>query len=365
MLRALKGLAFTVLPFLLRTLIFTLARTSVVAARLAHRYGPRLDRWVGRLVYHFLCRVAVNEFRRAADVLRVVVLHLMRFMSSHRAEHPSTLPRLLLAATPVIAVPVTVLAVAVGMLSSNPTPPASAHEAGAATLTSAQQHERVERAARAEVSRSVHRVRQADTASESEQTVRPPQVNLGAIERERPLDARTYHRGDLQSAHNAKVARQQARREARERAEAKAAAKAARIAAAKAKARKERREAKALAAAQAAADAATAESLASVEPGTLRAQVLAQMLDYGFAADQWTYLDRLIMRESSWNPLAQNASSGAYGLPQALPGSKMADAGADWRTNPATQVTWMLSYISDRYTNPAGAWDHSESVGWY
>ena len=58
---------------------------------------------------------------------------------------------------------------------------------------------------------------------------------------------------------------------------------------------------------------------------------------------------------------AYNASSGAYGIPQSLPGSKMASAGADWETNPATQITWGLGYIGGRYGTPCGAWDHSES----
>jgi resuscitation-promoting factor RpfB len=60
-----------------------------------------------------------------------------------------------------------------------------------------------------------------------------------------------------------------------------------------------------------------------------------------------------------------NTSSGAYGLPQALPGSKMATVAADWRTNPHTQLVWMFGYIRDRYGNPQNAWRHSEQVGWY
>jgi len=57
--------------------------------------------------------------------------------------------------------------------------------------------------------------------------------------------------------------------------------------------------------------------------------------------------------------------SGAYGIPQALPGSKMASAGADWATNPATQITWGLGYITSRYGTPCGAWGQSQSAGWY
>lgn len=60
-----------------------------------------------------------------------------------------------------------------------------------------------------------------------------------------------------------------------------------------------------------------------------------------------------------------NSSSGAYGLVQALPGSKMASAGADWRTNPATQIQWGLGYMNDRYGSPCSAWSFHQSNGWY
>ena len=58
-------------------------------------------------------------------------------------------------------------------------------------------------------------------------------------------------------------------------------------------------------------------------------------------------------------------SSGAYGIPQALPGSKMASAGSDWRTNPKTQIKWGLGYISGRYGDPCGAWSHFLRKNWY
>lgn len=83
------------------------------------------------------------------------------------------------------------------------------------------------------------------------------------------------------------------------------------------------------------------------------------------SASQFACLDLLFNRESGWNPHAMNPSSGAYGIPQALPGSKMASAGADWQTNPVTQVKWGLGYISSRYGTPCNAWSHSQSVGWY
>lgn len=87
--------------------------------------------------------------------------------------------------------------------------------------------------------------------------------------------------------------------------------------------------------------------------------------DRGWGDDQFSCLLTLWERESHWNPHAHNASSGAYGIPQSLPGSKMASAGADWRTNPETQIRWGLGYISNRYGTPCGALGHSNSVGWY
>jgi hypothetical protein len=85
----------------------------------------------------------------------------------------------------------------------------------------------------------------------------------------------------------------------------------------------------------------------------------------GWGADQFACLVSLWNKESGWRVNAANASSGAYGIPQALPGSKMASAGADWQTNAATQITWGLGYIAGRYSTPCGAWTHSQSTGWY
>jgi len=76
-------------------------------------------------------------------------------------------------------------------------------------------------------------------------------------------------------------------------------------------------------------------------------------------------LNKLFNRESGWNPHASNGGSGAYGIPQALPGNKMASSGDDWRDSVATQVKWGLGYIKGRYGNPCGAWAHSENFGWY
>lgn len=81
----------------------------------------------------------------------------------------------------------------------------------------------------------------------------------------------------------------------------------------------------------------------------------------GWTGDQWTCLYNLWMRESNWNYQAQNPSSGAFGIPQALPGSKMSSAGDDWQTNPATQITWGLDYIDGRYGTPCNAWNFFSS----
>ena len=96
-----------------------------------------------------------------------------------------------------------------------------------------------------------------------------------------------------------------------------------------------------------------------------RAIGCALMLKAGFTVDQFPCLDKLWSRESGWNQRASNAGSGAYGIPQARPGSKMQKYGDDWRTNPATQIEWGLQYVQSRYSSPCGAWGHSQSTGWY
>jgi hypothetical protein len=107
-----------------------------------------------------------------------------------------------------------------------------------------------------------------------------------------------------------------------------------------------------------------AAAAATPDPGS--AQAIAQQLvtARGWGADQYNCLVSLWNKESGWRVNAYNPS-GAYGIPQALPGSKMATAGADWQTNPATQITWGLNYISGVYGTPCGAWGHSQSFNWY
>lgn len=94
---------------------------------------------------------------------------------------------------------------------------------------------------------------------------------------------------------------------------------------------------------------------------------LGQMLlaEFGFGADQWSCLDSLWTKESNWGVTADNPTSSAYGIPQALPGRKMASAGADWETNPVTQIRWGLGYIENRYGTPCSAWAHSQANNWY
>lgn len=79
---------------------------------------------------------------------------------------------------------------------------------------------------------------------------------------------------------------------------------------------------------------------------------------------QFSCFSNIIQRESGWDPRAGN-SSGAYGIPQALPGSKMRSAGADWRTNPQTQIRWAISYMHSNYGSPCGAWSFWKSHHWY
>jgi len=91
----------------------------------------------------------------------------------------------------------------------------------------------------------------------------------------------------------------------------------------------------------------------------------AMVLRQGWSESQWGCLNTLWTRESGWNTYATNGSSGAYGIPQALPGWKMASAGSDWRSNPITQIRWGISYIASKYGSPCTALSHSNSYGYY
>lgn len=101
------------------------------------------------------------------------------------------------------------------------------------------------------------------------------------------------------------------------------------------------------------------------DPAAAKAFAASQLGSHGWGADQMNCLNLLWERESNWRTTAENASSGAYGIVQSLPASKMESVGSDWATNYETQIRWGLGYIEGRYGSPCGAWGHSESVGWY
>ncbi|QKJ21257.1 phospholipase [Microbacterium hominis] len=142
--------------------------------------------------------------------------------------------------------------------------------------------------------------------------------------------------------------------------------KAAEEAAAKAAAEKAAAE-KAAAEKKAAEEAARAAALAAANtPDGARATARSiAASEYGWGDGEFACLDSLWNKESNWNYQAYNASSGATGIPQSLPGSKMATAGADWQTNATTQIRWGLGYIAAAYGSPCSAWSHSVATNWY
>jgi hypothetical protein len=197
------------------------------------------------------------------------------------------------------------------------------------------------------------------------------------------LDTQAQHKeldylGDRQAAQviaeaNRRAAQLDAARKAA--AAARAEAERARRAEAAASRKKEREAAEAAARAEAEREEQQQQQQAEPDVGPIPASCneysgnreigCALLLDFGFGIDEMPCLDKLWTKESGWNHLASNPSSGAYGIPQALPGSKMGSVADDWETNPATQIKWGLGYIKDRYGTPCDAWAHSQSVGWY
>lgn len=109
----------------------------------------------------------------------------------------------------------------------------------------------------------------------------------------------------------------------------------------------------------------SAPAAGAPDPGSAKAIAYDMVLARGWGEGEYNCLVALWQKESGWNVYAHNRSSGAYGIPQSLPGSKMASVGADWATNPATQITWGLGYIQNRYGTPCGAWNASLAKGWY
>ncbi len=108
--------------------------------------------------------------------------------------------------------------------------------------------------------------------------------------------------------------------------------------------------------------AASSVSIASRSPQSIAQAMLGS---FGWSASQFSCLEPLWAAESGWSVTASNPSTGAYGIPQAMPGSKMASAGPNWRTSAATQIRWGLGYIKSIYGSPCAAWNHEEASGWY
>ena len=164
------------------------------------------------------------------------------------------------------------------------------------------------------------------------------------------------------AAANAAVAKAAAQKAAAAKAAAAKAA-AAKAAAAKAAAQQAAQQ---QAAQQQAAQQTTAQQPAASAPSGSPQQIAEQMLSqFGWSSSQFSCLQPLWALESGWNIYASNPSSGAYGIPQALPGSKMASAGPDWQSDAATQIRWGLTYIQGTYGSPCAAWSHEEADGWY
>lgn len=153
------------------------------------------------------------------------------------------------------------------------------------------------------------------------------------------------------------AAHAQAKKAAEDAARKQAAEKAAEKKAAAEKAEQERKAELASRSASRDADFPTQSSYSVSEVKSMAQQIVG--------GDNFQCFSEIVERESGWNYQASNPSSGAYGLVQALPGTKMASAGADWKTNPATQIKWGLNYMNDRYGSPCGAWEFWQANHWY
>ena len=117
----------------------------------------------------------------------------------------------------------------------------------------------------------------------------------------------------------------------------------------------------------AAQQAASRQAVTTVPtvPSSPRNIAVAMLATFGWSSNQFSCLQPLWAAESGWRVNASNPNTGAYGIPQALPGSKMASAGADWQSDAATQIRWGLGYIKGSYGSPCAAWGHQRSTGWY
>jgi hypothetical protein len=208
-----------------------------------------------------------------------------------------------------------------------------------------------------------HKLTQADSANASQASVvniAPDGARQQALQKWRTETTEEARQAALDQA--AAVAA--SRRAAAARARAAAAAKA--KAAAAAKAAREKAAAAAAARAKETSKPSRSEDRTpvSVEPGSAKDIARKKVAARGWSTSEFDCLVKLWDKESGWRVDASNPS-GAYGIPQAKPGDKMAANGADWKTNPATQIEWGLDYITDRYGTPCDAWGHWQSAGWY
>jgi hypothetical protein len=182
---------------------------------------------------------------------------------------------------------------------------------------------------------------------------------LSAARQQAQLYQLQYTLGEQQALHQLQVAQIAA-----EKAAAAKRAAAAKAAAAKAAAQRAAQQAAQQRAAQqrAAQQKQPTPSAPSGSPQQIAQQMLSQ---FGWSSSQFSCLQPLWEHESGWNVYASNPSTGAYGIPQAFPGSKMGSAGSDWQSNAATQIRWGLDYIKGLYGSPCGAWSHEQADGWY
>ena len=188
----------------------------------------------------------------------------------------------------------------------------------------------------------------AGSASVSSSTASPAFAHLEAVRR--PAAAAATHQTDASGEVRLSISmRQYAAREAA--AKQAAAEKAAHAAAARAAAK---------AAAKRAAKARAGAALSGSPQ-----QIAQKLLNQKGEGSQFSCLQPLWGQESKWSVSANNPGSGAYGIPQALPGSKMASAGPDWQSSAKTQIKWVLQYIQSTYGSPCAAWSHEQSAGWY
>src|SRR5215468_1379938 len=185
---------------------------------------------------------------------------------------------------------------------------------------------------------------------------------LSAARQQGQLYQMQYTLGERQALQQLQVAQIAAEKAAAAKRAAAAKAAAAKAAAQRAAQQAAQQRAAQQRAAQQAAQKQPAPSAPSGSPQQIAQQMLGQ---FGWSSSQFSCLQPLWEHESGWNVYASNPSTGAYGIPQALPGSKMASVGPDWQSNAATQIRWGLGYIKSLYGSPCGAWAHSQSTGWY